>query len=137
MARPKKIEKEGARIARQAQYDTPEEMMIAVNDYFAKCKEEFEFPDYAGMLVHLGLFEEDVEFYEKKDNRYADIFRVAMLKRQSYLSRTMSMDGKRATGCMNLLKQPENGGFSDKPQVKDRQLKIDVSGVKGGMNAFK
>lgn len=137
MARPRNEVKKAGQIARRALYPEPEDLFKAVEEYFKKCEANYEFPDYAGMLVDLQLFEEDVEYYKSLDEKYVDVFRLAMLKRQSYLSRTMSNDGKRATGCMNLLKQPENGGYSDKPQVKDKSLKIEVSGVKGGMNAFK
>lgn len=137
MARPRNEVKKAAQIARREMYDTPEKLMIAVQEYFDECEDKGDFPDYDGMLVYLGLFEEDVEEYKAKDMKYDDIFRLAMLKRKSYLARMMSLDGKRATGCMNLLKQPENGGMSDKPKQQDKSLKIIVTGLKGGMDSFK
>ena len=69
---------------------------------------------------------------------YRRIFKIAELKRESWLARHMVADNKKATGCMNALKQMENGGYQDKNiQQGDRTLKIKVDGIGGGMNAMK
>ena len=50
----------------------------------------------------------------------------------------MTSDNKRAQGCMNALKQKDNGGYVDKPvETGARTLTVNVVGIPGGINAFK
>ena len=58
--------------------------------------------------------------------------------RESWLARKMTSDNKRAIGCLNALKQPDNGGYIDKAvDTGERTLTINVAGIKGGAKAFK
>ena len=60
------------------------------------------------------------------------------MRRTSWLSRHMVADNKKTNGCMNALKQEENGGYMDKPADNgEKVLRIKVDGIGGGMNAFK
>ena len=51
--------------------------------------------------------------------------------------RIMVTDNKRAQGCLNALKQKENGGYTDRPvESGEKTLKVQIMGV-GGWDAFK
>ena len=61
------------------------------------------------------------------------LFAYAQKRRESFLVRRMTKDNKLANGCMNALKQPRNGGYSDKNKEKgDRKLIIDFRGIGEG-----
>lgn len=122
-------------MGRKRAYNSPADLEKAVDEYFAACEEKEEktgtpcFPDYAGMLVAIGMKEPTVVKYcdpkqEPDAQAYKEIFDYALLRRESYLSRA-SMDNKKASGCFNLLKQPKNGGYIDRPQEQGaRELVI-------------
>jgi hypothetical protein len=118
------------------EYKTPEELRDAIRIYFTQCQKSDTFPDYAGMKVFLKIKERDVtKMCENPD--YADVFEDAMYMRESYLARRVSADNRMASGCMNLLKQPINGGYSEKSSdKKDGKLTIVLDGV-GGERACK
>ena len=118
-------------------YGSPEELFDAIKVYFANCQKSQTFPDYKGMLVFLKLKERDVKAL-CEDPEYADIFEDAMYMRESDLVRKMTRDNKLANGCMNALKQPINGGYSDKysDNKKESKLTLVLSGV-GGEKACK
>lgn len=125
-------------MGRKKLYATPDELQAAVDKYFDKCEQKEAtsgipcFPDYAGMLVEIGMKEPTVQSYISKDHEYHDefkeVFDGALLRRESYLARA-SMDNKKASGCFNLLKQPKNGGYIDRPQDNGpRELTIKFEG---------
>ena len=67
-----------------------------------------------------------------------EIFAKAAAKRESWLVRVMTSDNKRAQGCLNALKQPQNGGYIDRPQDNGGEIKVTLNlGGVGGENAFK
>lgn len=127
MARPKQM--------------TPERLREKVDNYFASLGNS-TFPDYAGMLLELGLFPDDVialtdEDMNKQAAEYRRVFEYAELKRESWLSRVAASDSKLASGAFNLLKQQKNGGYtSASAPNRGSTLKLIVEGV-GGMDAFK
>ena len=127
MARPKQM--------------TPERLREKVDNYFASIGNS-TFPDYAGMLLELGLFPDDVialtdEDMNKQAAEYRRVFEYAELKRESWLSRVAASDSKLASGAFNLLKQQKNGGYtSASAPNRGSTLKLIVEGV-GGMDAFK
>jgi len=119
---------------------TPEKLKAKIDDYFDSLPKT-TFPDYAGMLLHLELFPDEVAALCEEGNKRAPEFRRAFeyaeLKRESWLARITASDGKLSSGALNLLKQKMNGGYttvSDKN--KENTLRIISDGV-GGMNAFK
>lgn len=127
---------------RRPEWNDYKKLRLAVDKYFEDCKITDEFPDYAGMLIALQIDKEDVQAMCAEDApncaEYRRIFKIAKLRRESWLARHMVADNKKATGCMNALKQEENGGYQDKNiQQGDRTLKIKVDGIGGGMNAMK
>lgn len=122
---------------------TPDELRQKVDEYFAKCDGEGVFADWAGMKVFLGVNDDRTyEEWQKGDSdeakEYREILSEAAAKRESWLVRVMTSDNKRAQGCLNALKQPQNGGYIDRPQDNGGEIKltINLAGV-GGENAFK
>lgn len=122
---------------------TPKKYREAVEQYVNNCTAIGILPDLPGMVRDLGFNDktelealaspghEDYEEYAKT-NAYAKN------SRESWLARKMASDHKAANGCMNLLKQPENGGYIDKQTDKTPQkVIVDISGIPGGMKAFK
>lgn len=133
---------ETERRGRKPVYDTPQKFRAAVYKYIEECTGSGVFPDYALMRRALGLHEKDIEALVSSGNEnceeYKEVLEEAKDFRESWLCRKMSSDNKAANGCMNLLKQPENGGYVDKQTDKTPQkVIVDFSGMPGGMNAFK
>ena len=103
-----------------------EELRGQVEDYVAQCTEAELFPDCAGMRIFLGLSRDELEkISEDKDCKA--VLDYAADCRESWLVRRMTQDNKVTTGCMNALKQSENGGYGDKPQT-DKKLIIQFDG---------
>ena len=142
---------------RRPTYSNPEDMRREVINYFDFCAKNKPpiLPDYPGMVIflkfrskqsleryadpatHLKRCGGDEEAAKKLADAYAEILEEAKLRRESYLARIMSSDNKRAQGCLNLLKQPENGGYTDRPpESNEKTLNIRVIGV-GGWDAFR
>lgn len=118
-------------------YGTPELLQEAIKKYFKECEDENVFPDYAGMCTFLDMTKEDLKKLGEKDEDYQRVLDFAMQDRESWLSRRMADDNKKAQGCMNNLKQPQNGGYIDRPiENKTSEIKISLGGV-GGESAFK
>ena len=122
---------------------TPDELREKVDAYFSKCDAECVFPDWAGMKDFLEVYDDRTyDEWQKGDGdeakEYKEILTKAAAKRESWLVRVMTSDNKRAQGCLNALKQPQNGGYIDRPQDNGGEIKVTVNlaGV-GGENAFK
>lgn len=109
---------------------TPEELDIAINQYFDECLEQDIFPDLAGMKIYLDISQSTYERYEK-DEEMRGIIARARDRRESWLVRRMTGNQKLAQGCLNALKQPANGGYIDRPQQDNepRELTINLVGV--------
>lgn len=115
---------------------SPRRIKSLVDRYFEECAEEDVFPDLAGMRVALGMSAEEMELAGEQDE-VKRIFDTARDRRESYLVRAMTADNKRTSGCMNALKQRENGGYAEKTELTAPTLNINVIGIPGGMEAFK
>ena len=133
---------------RQKKVGTPEDMKRNVEKYFAEREASGEFATFAGMLKFLGISKRTYYRYLDTDNNdesmseedrraYRKIFEDAQLRREDYLERRMVAEPRLANGCMNSLKQPQNGGFKDKIEGEiDARITVNIVGV-GGENAFK
>ena len=111
-----------------------------VDEYFDELG-NVTFPDHAGMLLHLGLYQDEVnqlcEGDTAKAAEYRRVFEYAELRRESWLSRVAASDSKLASGAFNLLKQQKNGGYTTAAVPnKGSALRLIVDGI-GGMDAFK
>lgn len=125
---------------RPPEYNTPQKLRLAVEGYFKDCEEEGVFPDFAGMKRALKLSKRDIDEMTDEKNPacedYRYIFECARDQRESWLARRMVTEPKAANGCMNALKQEQNGGYMDKSGDKTTPVvKVEISGV-GGMHAF-
>ena len=119
---------------------TPDKLKKGIDEYFDTLSAN-TFPDYAGMLLALDLFPDDVQILcdDEKTKRAPEFRRVlyAELKRESWLARIAASDSKLASGAFNLLKQEKNGGYTTvSAPNKGSTLRLIVDGV-GGMDAFK
>ena len=120
---------------------TPEKLRKGIDDYFNALPAN-TFPDYAGMLLELDLFPEEVHVLcddekTKRAPEFRRVFQYAELKRESWLARIAASDSKLASGAFNLLKQEKNGGYTTvSAPNKGNTLRLIVDGV-GGMDAFK
>ena len=142
-------------MGRKPAYDTPEKLRAAVRAYFADCEEKDCLPDYAGMVLYLKLkTKEALEAFadparclercggdeaaaEELAQAYAEVLAEAALRRESSLVRIMLADSKRASVCLHLLRQKENGGYTDRPADSgEKKLVLRLEGV-GGWDAFK
>lgn len=131
---------------RPRKLETVDDFRRGVLAYHKLCEEENGgegvFPDLAGLRLYLRLSKADIKAMSEGDDEYAqgirDVLAEAQDMRESWLARKMTSDNKRAIGCLNALKQPDNGGYIDKPvDTGEKTLTINVSGIKGGAKAFK
>ena len=93
------------------------------------------------MKLFLKLSDRQIKNLQSEDHddfmKYREVFEYARDKRESWLVREMTSDNKRAQGCLNALKQPNNGGYIDRPvDTCEKTLNINMIGV-GGWNSFK
>ena len=120
---------------------TPEKLKVGIDEYFESLPNGV-FPDYAGMLLHLEMFPDEVanlcdDERNKRAPEFRRAFQYAELKRESWLARIAASDSKLASGAFNLLKQSNNGGYTTiSEKNKGSALRVIVDGV-GGMDAFK
>lgn len=119
---------------------TPETLKKKIDEYFDSLGTT-HFPDYAGMLLDLDLFPDEVSALCDGEDatavKYRRVFEYAELKRESWLSRLAASDSKLASGAFNLLKQQKNGGYTSASNAnKVPEIRVVVDGV-GGMDAFK
>ena len=108
------------------------ELRQGIEEYFDARREENRFPTEAGMLLSLGLSEEE---YKKlsEDRMFKKEFERARLARMDWLENQMVTESGRAAGCMNALKQEKNGGYADKGGgQREQKLVICLTGVGKG-----
>lgn len=120
---------------------TPEKLRAGVDEYFDNLPRGV-FPDYAGMLLELDLYPDQVDVLcdeerNKRASEFRRVFQYAELKRESWLARVAASDSKLASGAFNLLKQGKNGGYTTASNKdKGGTVRLITDGV-GGMGAFK
>ena len=132
-----------AQRGRKPLYESPDALRKKVEEYFSICEKRREFPDLAGMRIHLRMSKRMMDYYTSEEHEnykeYRSIFEEAKDRRESFLVRRMTSEPKVGQGCLNALKQPDNGGYIDKVQEKDNKLEVTlkVSGLGGGSDALK
>lgn len=120
-----------------------EDFLKGVKAYHQYCEEARVPPTAPGLAGSLGLTKKEMYALTQPspDNPdwavYARILEMAKDKREAiYLERMVSEKGV-AQGCLNALKQEENGGYTDRPVDRgEKTLTVNVVGV-GGESAFK
>ena len=136
------------KVGAKRKFETPEGMRRQVQEYMNLMQEKDEFPSFAGMLRYLDISkrtyyrymnteEPDPEMSDEERHAYRKVFEDAQLVREDWLERRMVKEPRAANGCMNSLKQVQNGGFKEKIEADvDARITVNVIGV-GGENAFK
>ena len=128
---------------RKPLYEDPKALAEKVAEYFALCEARGDFPDLAGMRIYLRLTAAAMAAMQDEKNpnhaAYRAIFEEARDRRESFLVRRMAGMPKLAQGCLNALKQPDNGGYVDKAQDQGGKLEVTlkVAGLAGGTNSLK
>lgn len=117
---------------------TPEELQAKVDEFFDKCERDCTPPLLPQMLLYLGIRSRNTVInWCKDDPAYQEVFDYAQLHREGYLLGRMVSDNKLAQGCLNALKQAENGGYLDRPADSgESKVTINLVGV-GGADAAK
>ncbi len=103
-----------------------------IERYFTDREAQGRFPTEAGLLLELGLTEEE---YAGKlaDEKLGPELERARLRRMDWLENQMVTESGKATGCMNALKQEKNGGYADKAGPgSEKRLVIRLEGVGDG-----
>lgn len=116
---------------------TPEELQAKVDEFFDKCEKNGDPPLLPQMLLYLGIRSRStVDSWCKSDPAYQEVFDYAKLHREGYLLGRMVSDNKLAQGCLNALKQAENGGYVDRPvDSGENKVTINLVGVGGAAAA--
>ena len=103
---------------RRPTYNDPKTFNSKVDEYFKDCDEKGIFPDEKGMFVFMDIFEEEIDALISPENKNADkylrVLKRAQYRRESWLARNMVANNKISAGCMNALKQEQNGGYRDR-----------------------
>ena len=118
---------------------TPAELAEKVDEFLTMCEENEKPPLFPDLLLYLKISRTTYNRYMGRSSdspanweEYAEPLERAQLVRESYLLKRMVSDNKLAQGCLNALKQPENGGYTDRPvDSGEMKLTINLLGVGG------
>ncbi|MBP5461183.1 MAG: hypothetical protein J6Y20_03565 [Lachnospiraceae bacterium] len=136
MPRVKKDGTEAKKTGPKRKY-TPEELRAKVDAYITACEKKGTPPLFPRMLLYLDISRSTKDNWCKADPAYAEVFDYAQLNIEASLLEIMVSDNKRAQGCLNALKQKENGGYVDRPQTDgENKVTINLVGV-GGVESAK
>ena len=130
------VPEENKKLARRGFRYTPEELKAKVDDFLAKCEKKGSPPLLTQMLLYLGISRATLKRWAETDPEYAEVCEYAQLHREAYLLERMVSDNKLAQGSLNALKQPENGGYVDRPVDNgESKVTINLIGVGGAAAA--
>ena len=103
--------------------------------YFEECRSAGNYPEEAGLILHLGMDRETYERYAGgvEGKGYAEKKKKAKLRRESIIIRDIYGTEKASTGKIFLARQESNGGLSDKPREENRKVTVAVR-INGGYN---
>lgn len=139
MARIKKDGTEAKKTGPRVKY-TPDELRAKIEEFLSDCEASGKPPLLPQMLLYLGISRSTMESWKKDredSKQYREVFEFAQLNREGYLLARMVSDNKLAQGCLNALKQAENGGYVDRPvDTGENKVTINLVGV-GGASAAK
>lgn len=122
-----------------------EELAIKIDRFFDFCEESGKTPSLAAMRLFLDVSADTVERWEKNDKGtyvgYAEVLKKAADRRQAWLIDRAFKGGCYTTAAVFMLKQPQNGGFSDRcdnqqANVNIKVIATDSKGRKGGGGFF-
>jgi len=96
---------------RPPKFETPEEMQVAIDEYFAEKFASEKPPTIAGLAYHLDMSTEALRNYEARDGFLATVKRA---KQRVEIHLEERLDGSAPTGAIFNLKN--NFGWKDKTE---------------------
>jgi hypothetical protein len=107
---------------------TLQEFSARIDGYFEMCAAEGAYPDEAGMLLHVGIDRRTFDAYMRGNARagYKKCLEDARLRRESIITREIYASKTSSTGKVFLLKQPGNGGLTEKDGGAAPSLTVEV-----------
>ena len=115
---------------------TPEELEQKISDYFDEhnCKENA--PKWHDMLLSLKISDETMLRYRTDEKYiklgYADVIKRAEHRHSSFWQQLALDNPNLQSFCIFQLKQPHNGGLSDRQQLdtnNKHSIEIDIKGI--------
>ena len=123
---------------------TAAELDAAITRYFDSFANSDDVPTWHDMLLKLGISEDTVTRYRNDEKYieqgYADALKKATRLHCDFWQQYAVKHPNLQTFCMFELKQPHNGGFTDKPQGQTDQvtkIEFNITGLPDGANPSK
>ena len=119
---------------------TPEELNDKIDEYFNSHNTKDNIPKWPGMLNHIGLSDEMLRLY-RTEEKYIRAGYLEVVKRaERRFSETLIQLGVDNPNLQSLviflLKQPHNGGYTDKQVIEAKDVSVNIK-FEGGTKAFK
>lgn len=111
---------------------TPEDLQTDVNNYFLYCQDNDKRPNIQGLSVYLDIVPDTVyEWLNNPEDKYVE-FSSTIKKALAKMSDMFQQ--RNDPMAIISLKQPNYGGFIDRPGMenKDIEIKVKVETVKPG-----
>lgn len=116
-------------------YKNAADLEAAIDTYFDEHNSRDNIPKWPQMLIHLGLSDEMLQLYQTDERYikrgYLDCFKNAERRLSSTLIQLAVDNPNLHSLVIFLLKQPHNGGYTDKPQQQSSGNMVVELVVKG------
>ena len=126
----------GKKGGRPPKYETAEELEEAINRYFEGHNSKENAPKWHDMLNYIGLSDETLRLYRTEEryikSGYLEVVKRAENKHSSFWQQLALDNPNLQSFCIFQLKQPHNGGLSDRQQIdtnNKHQIEIDIKGI--------
>lgn len=124
-------------MARPMKYKSAEELDKAIQAYIASHDSKDNPPTWAGMLLELDITDDTLRNYRNKEDKYpgySDVIKKAEQAHCRFWQQLALAHPNLQSFCMFELKQPHNGGFTDRPQdtgqTGEVTIKVQIDGIK-------
>lgn len=119
-------------IARPRKYNTADDLDRAIKDYFSKCLADNKAPKWCDMLNSLNISQDLIQDYQSKTEIYpgfSEVIKRAVNEHSSFWQQYALDHPNSQTFCIFMLKQPYNGGLSDKQEInQDVKIQLQING---------
>lgn len=126
----------GKKGGRPPKYKTAEELENKIDEYFDSHNSKENIPKWPGMLNYLRVSDDTLLNYRTKEtyikNGYAEVIKRAERRFSEKLMQLAVDNPNLQSLCIFLLKQPHNGGYTDKQVTETsgkHQIDIVVNGI--------
>lgn len=118
-------------IARPVKYDTVDKLSCAIDKYFTEQAANDKAPTWHSMLLKLDISDDTLLNYRNnKDNKYpgySEAIKRAERRLSEFWQQFAIEHPNLQSYCIFQLKQPHNGGLSDKTEVsQDVKIQIQI-----------